>query len=130
MTKAFHICCMVGSKKNHTFLYTFLHSSYATYSICGSSVGNVTRIRAGRSMFECRQGTRDFFLSHISRPALGPNLHLIPSLLGSFTEGRATGSVRLTTELNVVPMLRIRRPLFLYSPAFFNCVGSTNLNFV
>jgi len=62
---------------------------------------------------------------------LGPTIHPIPRVLESFTEGRATGIVRLSAELNVVPMLRIRIPHFSFTPLkFFHDMGSTNLNFV
>ena len=109
---------------------SFLRSSYATYSIRDSSVGMVTGIRTVRFVFESRQRTRGFFLSHTSRSALGSTLHPIARELGSFTVGKVNGSVT-SAELKELPMLKINRPPFSFTLlTSFHCVGSTNLNFV
>jgi hypothetical protein len=80
------------------------------FSRRNSSIGIVTRLRAGRSGSRVRfpAGRLGIFLfTTASRPALGPT-HPPIDTRGSFPGGKAAEDMKLTNHLHLVPRSRMR----------------------
>jgi hypothetical protein len=126
VTKVFLICCVIRSKKKITALCTRCYTvpmpraaSAIAHSVTWLGYG------LGDSCLNAGRGQEIFFSPTLPDRLWGP--HYV--LFQGHWEGRATGSVRLSAELNVVPILRIRRPLFLCYPYVLSRRGQHEFKF-
>jgi len=88
-----------------------------TNSTYHHEVGTASRLWNGRSGFEFRHGREINLFSKIFRPLLGPTkspIKLVPPFYHGF---KTAGSVMVTSDLHVVPKLRISGSIPLSSYA-------------
>ena len=74
----------------------------------------VARLRAGRSGIGISAGVSDFRYSKMSKPALGSIQPRIKRVLGDPSEAESGRGVRLTTQLHLVPRLRLNGAIPLF----------------
>jgi len=79
----------------------------------------VIRLRAGRPVFDSRQGLGSFLLATASKPSLGRIQPPIQWGIGSLPGVLSGRGVRLTTHLHLDPRLRIRGCILPFPQSVF-----------